>query len=211
MTPAAGDWVMSAPAGKPDIFQRGILMTGARHTHDEMVADVGGTLYTGNAHHPHFELTPLDHHIANWQAGRTVFAVFRWRRYCTGEEASAYAQYQVAVSLCLTLMADLALPYDKAAIITHGRNFLRERLRRIVPILGTLAKHREAQVYCTESCYAVAAALDRVMPWLGPLDLPGKTGNQPLPAPIHAERLYRDGWLQVVADYGLLNRFAAGR
>ena len=151
-----GDWVMSRPApGHESLFHKGILMTGAKHCHDEIVGEVpAGYLVTANARWPHFVLTP-------WQ-----------ERINTG----------------INIMGELAIPYDRLAIVSHALNYLLKR--------AGISWQREYQVFCTESAWILYRATG--------IDLDPFTGFQPLVSPIHAERLVKASLLVLVKDYGLM-------
>lgn len=195
----AGDWVMSGPVeGREKLFQRGIQLMGSVHTHDELVGVRSGQLVVGNAHTPHFELTPFATRLAECERGERVMAVFRWHSF-VGRMAHTemYSRFRFGASAALHLMADLQLPYDKRAIVSHGRNWIRKRL----PFLGPLSRHVEYHVFCTEGCFAVYRVLG--------IDVDQLAGFQPLVAPIHAERLYFDRYLLLVEDYGLIERLEA--
>lgn len=204
-----GDWVMTGPAaGQANLFQKGILLTGAKHTHDELVClDMGGKLCVGSAESPHFKLVPFEERLRECDRRERVMTVCRWTDFCEIERASAHGSkdaewirgerfqsYQIEVNVCLRLMARLRIPYDWRGIESHAWNVVRSRIRPL-RIFGKLAAHREYAVYCTEGVFEVVSVTLR--------DLRELVRRQPLVSPIHAERLLREGYLSVVADWGL--------
>lgn len=201
-----GDWVMSRPApGKEQFFHKGILLI-ANHTHDELihVSDDGSKISTGNAHAPHFELTPFSESVEDWRKGRRLMAVFRWAEFSKAPMGDVfYSDYRMHVQACLELLADLKVPYDNAAITSHARNYFRKKLRYI-GWLGPVVRHTEYKVYCTESCWSICRVAG--------VNCDVRLGKkEPLPAPCHSEQLYELGYLVCVEDFGLLQHFKRPR
>lgn len=222
MNAQPGDWVMTGPGprGTPTLAQRGILLTGSVHTHDELIFARKGKLCTGSAEPPHFIAVPWEQRLSEARTGARVMAVYRWRPFCEepgehpAEDAAVgqwndmmqrglelgidpWADYQHGVGVCLNLLTNLKIPYDMEGIRSHAWNWLRSKVR-FLDIVGRATAHKEYEVYCTEGVFAVGKVTLRD---LGPL-----TGNQPLPAPIHAERLVRAGHLVLVEDWGLAKK-----
>ena len=222
-----GDVVMSGPMlrqeasqGRPAKLlnatwtQRGILATGAHHTHDEIAIETPYGIMLGDAEPPHYILRPYSEEEDACKAGKRIMAVFRWHEFVSQGESQItdngsqsterpssawgyrlrnYCRFQDGVTACVKLMADRKLPYDDQGIRTHARNYLRSLLPFKLPILG---KHVEYAVYCTEGCFAIYR--------VNGIDLNEILGFQPLPSPIHFERLIRQGCFVLVADYGLM-------
>jgi len=198
----SGDWVMSRPVpGKEtNLFQKAILLI-ADHTHDELVCvDDEGKQWVGSAEVPCFRLTPVQEHFDSWRKGERVFGVFRWREWTEGrvEWNGLWQVYQDHVQACVQLLASMKIPYDLSAISSQARNYFRKILH--LGWLGTIGRHTEYEVYCTESCWKVSRASG--------IDCDKRLGKvQPLPAPCHSEQLYRKGELICVEDFGLLQYF----
>ena len=184
------------PLGKGRLFQRGIRLTGSVHTHDELVGIRNGILVAGNAHSPHFELTPLQTRVSEAIRGEILLAAFRWYDFLDPVlNMGRYRKFQHTVEAGVKLLAELQVPYDQKAIWSHARNWIRGRLGYL-HWLGPRLKHTEYKVFCTESCFKIYHVAG--------LNVAGLAGDQPLPAPIHAERLYAKGMLVPVADWGLV-------
>lgn len=188
----AGDWVMTRPTeGNESLFQKGILLF-SEHTHDELVGVNGGKLVVGNATTPHFNLTPMHERLKECDSGKKVMAIYRWHKFSTRPNKDKYKKFRDGVTHSLRLLERLRIPYDKKAILSHARNYIRS----YVPFLpNSLSGHRESKVFCTESCFLL-------YDFLG-IDLYELVGHQKLVAPCHAEKLVRDGYLTLVEDYGL--------
>jgi hypothetical protein len=201
----AGDWLMSGPYDprRATLFQKGILTMGGNHTHDEIIAERNGILFAGNAHSPRFTCDPFAYTVQELDRKERVAAIFRWHRFASERaESLEYDRFQHGATACVKLLADLKIPYDTKAVLTHARNFLRGKLKflRLPPMLG---KHAEDRVFCTESCFAIYSALG--------IALNALAGFQSLPAPIHAEKLYRAGYLVLVQDFGLVERINSNK
>lgn len=195
-----GDILMSGPVpGEEDLFQKGIKLQGADHTHDEPIGSSEGKLVAGNAHSPYYELTPFSDKLRDVAAGKRVMAVFRWTAFVGQEDTIEYKLFQRGVNSCIKLMAMHKLPYDKKAIYLHVRNAIRE----FVPFLGPLSNHKEYHVYCTENCFEVYL--------IQGIDLNALVGNQPLVAPVHMERLYYQDDLTLIRDFGLARYLKGGK
>lgn len=111
---------------------------------------------------------------------------------------TTYDRSLAQIAASLDTMARLRLPYDKTAILSFARNWLRQRwglARRV------LSQH-EHDVWCTESC-------DIALDCAGINMLEGIPA-QPMPAPIHVERCIRAGTWDLVADYGLHEKIMTG-
>lgn len=198
-----GDWVMGRPVpGTENTFHKGILAMGCEHTHDEKVGASSGIKVVGNAHDPHFELEPFAARIGEYERGERVMAVFRWAMFCDGRNPEDYERYQACVNMGLHLMAALRLPYDWTAVRSHGRNQVRAWLRRFMPWLGDVLKQVEYMVFCTEGCVELDEGASRELREVS-LNVRQWMGYQELVAPVHAERLVRDGHLVLVEDFGL--------
>lgn len=204
-THQVGDIVMSGPIpGEGTWFQKGIKLTGSIHTHDEIVCKVGGLLTVGNAHIPHFTLDPFQDRVTQADTGEIIAAVFRWTDFC-GDKVNKkdYNLFKNHINACALSVALMKVPYDKYAILSHVRNWLRAKVRKFLPFLGFILNHVEYQFFCTESVmhfYRVAELLTDSLHF----GMRAKTGNQPLIAPVHFEQLYKSGYLVLVEDYGLI-------
>lgn len=204
----AGDWVMSGPSSweKASWAQRGIMLTGSVHTHDEVVAVKRGRLFKGNAHSPFFTLDPFEELMDEYTSGARVFAVFRWHEFLDEPESEAFLQFQAIVTACAFLTALRKTPYDSGGITSHARNYLRAQLRHYTGLkLPMLAKHVEYKVFCTENNFETYEVAEQIVPGLN-FGLRKLIGRQPLVAPVHAEKLYRMGYLAPVVNFGLTER-----
>jgi len=214
MSVMVGDWVMSGPAvGRESTFHKAIQLMGSVHTHDEKVGVLAGQPVVGNAHVPYFELEPLAERIREAESGERVMAIFRWAEFMKGQNKTECQKYRFVVNGCLQLTAMRKTPYDKKAIRSHARNYLRARLRPYFPRivrhwLAPILKHSEHKIFCTEGCVEVDEAADAQLRNVH-LNVRDKMGRQQLVAPVHAERLVRDGHLVCIADFGLMDRLAA--
>jgi hypothetical protein len=188
----AGDWVMTRPTdGNESLFQKGILLF-SKHTHDELVGVNGGKLVVGNATTPHFTLTPVHEMIRECEEGKKVMGIYRWHEFVEKPNKAKMKKFKDGVTHSLRLLERLRIPYDKKAILSHARNYVRS----YVPFLpSSVSRHRESKVFCTESCFLL-------YDFLG-INLYELIGHQDLVAPCHAEKLVRDGYLMPVEDYGL--------
>ena len=188
----AGDWVMTRPTeGNESLFQKGILLF-SKHTHDELVGVQDGKLVVGNATTPYFTLTPFSDRLKECMDGKKVMGIYRLKEFHRVHNVDGYKYYRDGVIQCLNLLARLQIPYDKKAIVSHMRNYIRSYVPFLPP---KISKHRESKVFCTESCFIINELLG--------FDLYNYIGEQPLVAPCHAEKLYYDEHLVPVADYGL--------
>jgi hypothetical protein len=91
----------------------------------------------------------------------------------------------------------MELPYDWGGIVSMGRNWLRRKLH-VEKWLGNIWKHKEFEVYCTESCVCVYE--------LTGIQIRKAMGDQPLVSPVHAEKLVKSGMFSPVANFGLMER-----
>lgn len=187
---------MCAPGPKatPTLYQRAIRLTGSVHTHDELIlADSKkGVVLCGNAHSPHFTLDDWSDRLKEVEKGELVMAVFRWTGFDLLEDKD---EARAEIEACLWLMAEMEIPYDWTGIRSQALNWIRAKLPWARGLIG---RHTEYEVYCTESVFTI-------------LDICGvgirkAAGNQPLPAPIHTEKLYYNGYLQPVANFGLIEQ-----
>jgi hypothetical protein len=195
MRPVTGDWVMSGPTpGHEGIYQKAIKLTGARHTHDELIVELDGELFTGSAETPHFRLVPLAEKLKAVERGEMIFGVFRW-----GSTAEPGEVWQKQVSTAIRLMAALELPYDKGAILSMGRNWLRKKLG-VSGWLGNVWRQDDFEVFCTESCVTVYETVG--------LEIRKAMGFVPLVGPLQAEGLFARDYLVPVADYGLMGELS---
>jgi len=198
---ATGDWLMLRPTpGNETLFEKGILLN-AHHTHDEVIAVESGETYCGSAQWPHFKKVGLADRIIEAEAGKIVYAIFRWYGFIDGPLSNSifYEKCQEAVVACVKFAILLRVPYDVTAIRTHVRNYIRSRLhvKWLPPILTT---HKEDHVFCTESnlhIYAVAGIT------------PMETDGQPLPHPVHADKMVANKKLLLVHDGGLMKYMKA--
>lgn len=210
------DWVMSGPVeGQGSLAQRGIQLTGSVHTHDELVYREGEDVFLGSAETPHFRLVPFEERLAEVKRGERVMAVFRLDLFEMAPEFSEILKsVRTAGAACLMGADVLQIPYDKKAIESHARNWIRAKVRRVLPdwldfLVRPVTAHVEYMVYCTESCFGIVSVAGRAVGIN--LDLNGRyLKTQPLVAPVHAEQLYRMGILRPIADWGLLRRLDCG-
>ena len=181
----------------PDFFGRRILQaTGAVHIHDELlVRGRDGVLYCAYAHAPYFELIPFQHRLDQLSAGKVMFAVVRWAKFADPDHADCpyYRAWRGQVSASLKTMAELKIPYDTNTIVSMGRNFVREK----VPLLKPIVKVVEHKVYCTESC--------RIAYKITEIDMFRTLPKQEYVSPIHTERAYMNGSFKLVEDFGLID------
>lgn len=182
-----GDWVMIRKLKPLKLAHRGILLI-ADHTHDELLDLEGPIPVTGNAENPYFSKVAWDTRLAEVDRGEIAMAVFRWHE--ADNPNFNIIKFKTTVHIGVWLLSYLKIPYDNTAIKTHVRNYLRAFLK-----MRFLMKHTEAAVFCTESCFAIFRAFG--------IDLSNYVGIQHLVAPCHADKLYREGKLKLVKDYGL--------
>lgn len=178
---------------------------GSMHKHDEPVLVDGPDVSCINASWPRIEVTPFGERLAAFGRGEIAMAVFRWHTWAAlHPHDPLYLAWQHCMAAALRLIARLRLRYDSPALVTILRNRIRAALCRKLPfleawhLLGPLARNKEHRVYCTELCVLVYLATQ--------IKVLAGIGRQPLPAPVHPERLYAIGHLRVVRDYGLIVR-----
>ena len=196
-TAQSGDWLMCRWT-KPSWFNRATVdITGAVHHHDELVICYNGRVYVGNAVLPQFQLKALEERIAEVHNGGLTCAVYR--RDMPDSERRTVRD---------AIRAWDAIPprYDVRGVLSIARSWLRAKL----PIpLKPILKHSEHAVYCTENCFCAMGLADE--------SPSAAIGYQPLPSPIHAERLTWIGdnsktpeaWMSIVCDAGLAEDVAA--
>jgi hypothetical protein len=120
-------------------------------------------------------------------------AVYRWASPATSDEC-----WMTAVNAAANCMLDLRIPYDWRGVITIGRTVLRSW----IPCLRPILPHSESKVWCTESVLMLAQVDKRFDPWTcGEKPVP----KQPLPAPIHTERLIQARALVLLWETGSLH------
>lgn len=165
-------------------------LTGSVSHHNELVVDIPAGLRVGNATWSGFELKPWADRLREIEDNTARVAVYRWHAWCEPDHIDWYLGCRKALRWILTAWADARIPYDKRGILSFGRNWLRARLG-----LKLLARQAETRYWCTESCV-------RALRLVG-VELLAALGHQPLPAPVHIERLVQSGELVLVRDYGL--------
>jgi len=192
MSPAAGDWGMLRKA-KPNFFNRRTRQaTGADHDHDEVLSEREGIIVAGNARPPNFEIVALQRRRTEALAGLYGYRVYRLQTFSKPEDmlAPKYHIFQQRVSASIDTMSQLRIPYDWDGCISIYRNWIRSK----IPFLPQLSTDKEWRVWCTQSGFIALAAAGQ-----HPLDV---LGEQPLPSPIHSERLVLAGVLVLIAEWG---------
>jgi len=200
-----GDWVMVRPAaGHARWWERGILLS-AEHTHDELlVCPDKGEPYACDVRPGGATRIEFKDRLRQVEAGQIVMAVFRWHSYQVEPmvDSMAHREFQETIKTAVDIGIRLRLQYDWTAILNHARNFIRAKLR-VKWLPPVLIGHKEWRVFCTEYCFI---AYD-----LAGIDMNALTGNQPLPAPCHPERLVRNKMFTCIKDYGLMRHLTHGR
>jgi len=196
-----GDLVMSRPVGKNENwFSNGIMyIMDCNHSHDEMMLREPDGLYVGNAHAPHYELTPFEERLIEFEDGERVCAVFRWHTFTEKpiNHGMYFEAFQDSAGASIRTLAYSKNPYDKKSIRRIGmiavvENIFRKKMK---------FKNVEHFVYCTEGCVLVYRVCRiNIMQSLGP---------QEYSAPVHMERLWVAGKWVLLEDFGLLKYLQA--
>ena len=191
--PRTGD-IVCLRYTKPNFVQRTIASFGSLSTHNELiVVKRNGIVETGYAAPPCFTMLPFEYRKDQWQHGEITFSVFRYARFNMDVHADGpwYDQAQRVIRASILTMAKLKIPYDLRDVIAIGRNAVRAHF----PWLNPLVPKMEGKVYCSESC---TIAFE-----MAGIDLLADLPRQRFPAPIHIEKAYYTGGLEIVADFGL--------
>lgn len=205
----AGDWVMTGPGPRvrPSLFQRGIMLMGSSHTHDMMVGEVHGKLVCGSAEDPHFVLVDVNELRRKAKDGELVMGVFRFSEFVKEDPTVERLAFGTLVSAVIETMARVEVPYDWIGIESHARNVLRKYLKDWLKWdwLKPILRHEENHVWCTEGCVE-ACEIAGALSFTEPATVSAMMGRQPLVAPVHAERLVRNGQLVCVENFGLMEK-----
>jgi len=195
-----GDWCMVRwEPGRASWFNRAtLLITGSAHHHDELIIRYNGSVYSGNASLPHFGLLNFAERVQSAELGELRYAIYRPTEYAKNKMLTQRIRERINA----TIRAWDAVPprYDVRGVLSIGRSWMRARL----PVsLKPILRHDEHSVWCTESCFAAY--------WLAGLCPMDAIGKQPLPSPIHAERLVWTGYLELVYDGGIAGAIQANQ
>ncbi len=190
--------VIALRYAKPGIPFRAIeWATGGLTHHNEMIVETQAGLCCAYARSPHLGLIPLQDRLDEVKRGKIVMAVLR-PTACLQMTPAEYDLWRARAAGAILSLCDVKIPYDWSAIWAQAMNYIGS----LLPIkLATHWKGNEHKVFCTESVDIAwtQAGHNPLREWLPP---------QQFFAPVHIERLWRNGALFGVQDFGLAELLA---